>query len=88
VRALAALTLAGVVLGAAVGALYAAAAGTSLHRAVAYGIYAAAAVVLVLAPISSLKLIYRRTSLPLVEGWIFVGSALALCAVGAAIDVA
>jgi hypothetical protein len=44
--------------------------------------------VLVLAPLAATKLVYRRTNLPLVEPWVFVAAAIALCVVGAVVDVA
>jgi hypothetical protein len=44
--------------------------------------------VLVLAPLAATKLVYRRTSLPLVEPWVFVTAAIALCVVGAVVEVA
>ena len=74
--------------GALGGALYAAASGLQYHKGIAYGLYAAAAVVLVLAPLAATRLVYRRTNLPLVEPWVFVGAAIALCAVGALVEIA
>jgi uncharacterized membrane protein (UPF0136 family) len=74
--------------GALGGLLYAVAAGLQYHRGIAYGLYIAGAIVLVLAPLAATKLVYRRTNLPLVEPWVFVGAAIALCVVGAAVDVA
>jgi hypothetical protein len=74
--------------GALGGVLYAAAAGLQYHQGIAYGLYLSGAVVLVFAPLAATKLVYRRTSLPLVEPWVFVGAAIALCVVGAAIEVA
>ena len=70
------------------GVLYAAATGLQYHKGIAYGLYVAGAVVLVLAPLAATRLVYRRTSLPLVEPWVFVGAAIALCVVGAAVEVA
>ncbi|HET8529415.1 MAG TPA: hypothetical protein VFL60_10920 [Gaiellaceae bacterium] len=70
------------------GLLYAAAAGLQYHRGIAYGLYIAAAVVLVLAPLAGTRTVYRRTSLPLVQPSAFVAAAIALCVVGAVIDVA
>jgi hypothetical protein len=34
------------------------------------------------------KRFYRRTNLPLVEGWMLLSAAIALCVVGAVIDAA
>jgi hypothetical protein len=44
--------------------------------------------VLVLAPLAATRVVYKRTNLPLVEPWVFVGAAIALCVVGAAVEVA
>jgi uncharacterized membrane protein (UPF0136 family) len=74
--------------GALGGLLYAAAAGLQYHRGIAYGLYVAAAIVLVLAPLAATRVVYKRTNLPLVEPWVFVGAATAICVVGAAVDVA
>jgi hypothetical protein len=75
--------------GAAGGAIFQAlAGGSSYHRAVAYGLWFAAALCLVLMPLAGSKAIYRRTSLPLLDSWVFVGAATALCVAGAAIDAA
>jgi len=59
---------------------------TTYHRSVAYGLWIAAAVCLVVVPLAGSRTLYRRTSLPLLESWVFVGAAAALCIVGAAID--
>jgi len=59
---------------------------TTYHRAIAYGWWAAAAAILLLMPLAGSKGIYRRTSLPLVEGWVFVSAAAALCVAGALLD--
>jgi hypothetical protein len=47
-----------------------------------------AAVLLLAMPLAGSRRFYRRTSLPLVEGWIFVAGATTLSVVGALIDVA
>ncbi|MES1246589.1 MAG: hypothetical protein ABUS54_02820 [Actinomycetota bacterium] len=39
-------------------------------------------------PLAGSKAIYRRTSLPLLDAWVFVGAAAALCVAGAAVDAA
>ena len=70
------------------GVLYAAAAGLQYHKGIAYGLYIAGAAVLVLAPLAATRIVYRRTNLPLVEPSVFVGAAIALCIVGAAVEVA
>jgi hypothetical protein len=87
VRALAALTAAGVVCAVIGGAIFRGVhGGTPLTRAIAYGCWFAAAIVLVLAAVSGQKLVWRRTSLPVLESWVFVSSADVLTAAGAAID--
>ena len=84
---LARLAALGLVLGAAGGALFCALhGGTTYHRAIAYGWWIAAAICLVLMPIAGSKGIYRRTSLPLLEGWVFVGAAVVLSVAGALLD--
>ena len=88
-RALLGLSVAGGVLGAIGGALFGLLhGGTSYHRSIAYGLYIAAAVILVATPLAGSRRFYRSTSLPLVEGWVFVSVSIVLCAVGALIDVA
>jgi hypothetical protein len=42
----------------------------------------------VLTPLAGSKAFYRRTNLPLLESWVFVGAAAALCVAGAALDAA
>jgi uncharacterized membrane protein (UPF0136 family) len=74
--------------GALGGLLYAAASSLEYHQGIAYGLYVAGAVVLLLAPVSATRTVYKRTNLPLVEPWVFVGAAIALCVVGAAVEVA
>ena len=87
-RALVALSLAGAVCAVIGGAIFRVAHGSPhLTRAIAYGFWFAAAAALVLAAVSGQKLVWRRTSLPVVEGWVFVSSSVVLTAVGAAIDV-
>jgi hypothetical protein len=86
-REVAALSLAGLVCAAVGGAIFRVAhGGTPLTRSIAYGCWFAATIILVLAAVSGRKLVWRRTSLPLLEGWVFVSSAVVLTAVGAAID--
>ena len=74
--------------GALGGLLYAAASSLEYHRGIAYGLYVAGAAVLLLAPVSATRTVYKRTNLPLVEPWVFVGAAIALRVVGAADAVA
>jgi len=61
---------------------------THLTVALAYGCWFAAAALLVLMAVAAQRVIWRRTTVPLPEGWVFVASACALIAVGAAIDAA
>jgi hypothetical protein len=60
--------------------------GTTYHRAIAYGLWVMAALVLIAMPLAGSRRFYRSTDLPLVEGWVFVGAATTLTALGAAID--
>jgi hypothetical protein len=60
--------------------------GTTITRAVAYGCWIAAAAAIVLAVVSGQKLIWRRTNLPVLEGWVLYSSAVALTVLGAVID--
>jgi hypothetical protein len=86
-RELVALSLAGAVCGVVGGVIFwAVHGGTLLTRSVAYGLWFAATVILVLTVVAGRKLIWRRTSLPVLEGWVFVSAAIVLTAVGAAID--
>jgi hypothetical protein len=86
-RELAALSLAGAVCGVVGGVIFwAVHGGTLLTRSIAYGLWFAATVILVLTVVAGRKLIWRRTSLPVLEGWVFVSAAIVLTAVGAAID--
>jgi hypothetical protein len=43
---------------------------------------------MLLMPIVGSKRFYRRTSLPVVEGWMFLAAAAVLCVVGAVVDAA
>jgi hypothetical protein len=86
-RELAALSLAGAVCGVLGGVTFwAVHGGTLLTRSIAYGLWFAATVILVLTVVAGRKLIWRRTSLPVLEGWVFVSAAIVLTAAGAAID--
>jgi hypothetical protein len=86
-RELAALSLAGAVCGVLGGVIFwAIHGGTLLTRSIAYGLWFAATVILVLTVVAGRKLIWRRTSLPVLEGWVFVSAAIVLTAAGAAID--
>jgi len=87
VRELAALSLAGAVCGVLGGVIFwAVHGGTLLTRSIAYGLWFAATMILVLTVVAGRKLIWRRTSLPVFEGWVFVSAAILLTAAGAAID--
>jgi hypothetical protein len=86
-RSVAALTLGGGVLGALGGIVFWAAHGdTTLTRAVAYGLWFAAAAMFLVMAIAGRKLVWRRTNLPAVEGWVFITAAVVLTVAGAVID--
>lgn len=88
-RHVAVLTLAATVPAAIGGIVFWAVHGdTDLTRAIAYGFWFAAAVVLALMVLVGRRWVWRRTSLPVLEGWELVASAAALTVVGAVIDVA
>jgi hypothetical protein len=83
------LTLAGALLGALGGIVFWAAHGdTTLTRAIAYGLWFAAAAMFVLMAIAGRKLVWRKTNLPVLEGWVFIGAAVTLTVAGALIDAA
>ena len=83
----AALSLVGAVAGAVGGIVFWAAHGeTTLTRAIAYGLWVAAALCLALMIVVGRKLIWRRTSLPVPEGWVWVATAVVLTVAGAGID--
>jgi hypothetical protein len=89
VRHIAVLTLAAGVLAVLGGVVFWAANGDmDLTRAIAYGFWFAAAAVLVLMVLAGRKWVWRRTNLPVLEGWQLVASALTLTVLGAVIDVA
>ncbi len=60
--------------------------GTLITRSIAYGLWFAATVILVLTVVAGRSFIWRRTSLPVLDGWMFVSAAILLTAAGAAID--
>ena len=81
------LSLAGTACAVVGGVIYWAAHGdTTITRSIAFGCWVAAVVAIVLALVSGRKLVWRHTSLPVLEGWVFYSVAIALTAVGAAID--
>jgi hypothetical protein len=86
-RHAAAVSLVGAVAGAVGGLVFwAAAGGTTATRAIAYGMWFAAALCLVLMIVAGRKLVWRRTSLPVLEGWVWVAAAIVLTVAGALID--
>ena len=88
-RTLAALSVVGAVPAATGGVIFWAIHGdTTLTRSVAYGFWFAAAAMLALMAVAGRKWFWRRTSLPVLDGWMFVTSAVLLTVVGAAIDAA
>jgi hypothetical protein len=83
------LTLAAAVAAVLGGIVFWAAGGsTDATRAIAYGFWFAAAAVLGLMLLAGRRWVWRRTSLPVLEGWELLASAVALTVVGAVIDVA
>jgi hypothetical protein len=89
VRAAAVLSLAGAVPGALGGVVFWAAHGdTTLTRSIAYGLWFAAAIMLALMIFAGRRVVWRRTSLPVLEGWVFVTAAVVLTVAGAGIDAA
>jgi hypothetical protein len=62
--------------------------GTLLTRAIAYGFWFAAAAVLVAMMISGQRFVWRRLPVTPPEGWVFLTAAIALTAIGVAIDLA
>jgi hydroxyethylthiazole kinase-like sugar kinase family protein len=88
VRATVALSLAGAVCAIAGGTIFwAVHGGTTFTRSIATGCWVAATVTLVLAVVSGQRLIWRRTNLPVLEGWVLYSTTVALTVVGAVIDV-
>jgi hypothetical protein len=86
-RDVAALSLVGAVGGAIGGIVFWAATGdTTPARAIAYGLWFAATLCLVLMVVVGRKLVWRRTSLPVPESWVWVTTAVVLTIAGAAID--
>jgi hypothetical protein len=59
-----------------------------VRETIALVLWAVAAVLLLAMPVVGSKRFYRRTNLPLVEGWMLLSAAIALCIVGAVIDAA
>jgi hypothetical protein len=55
---------------------------------VAYGLWIAAALLLIAMPIAGSKQLYKRTSLSMPESWTFVVAAVVLTTAGALLDVA
>jgi hypothetical protein len=89
VRRVAAVTLVAAVPAAVGGVIFwAAHGGTALTRAVAYAFWFAAALYLVALPLAGSRLLWSRTSLPALEGWVLGSAAVVLTVLGAAIDVA
>ncbi len=86
-RELGALSLGGAVCGVVGGIIFwAIHGGTLITRSIAYGLWFAATVILVLTVVAGRSFIWRRTSLPVLDGWMFVSAAILLTAAGAAID--
>jgi hypothetical protein len=60
--------------------------GTTATRAIAYGFWFAAALLLLGMIVAGNKRVWRRTAVTMPEGWVFVASAVVLTVAGAAID--
>jgi hypothetical protein len=88
-RAAAILTLAGALAGALGGVVFwAAEGGTRATRAIAYGLWFAAAVLLVAMVAAAQRIVWQRMRMAPPEGWAFVSAATVLTLVGVAIDAA
>jgi len=88
-RGVVALSLAGAVPAVVGGIVFWAIHGdTTATRSIAYGFWFAAALMLVLMALAGRKWFWRRTSLPVLEGWVFVTAAVVLTVAGAGIDAA
>jgi Na+-transporting NADH:ubiquinone oxidoreductase subunit NqrE len=87
VRAAVALSLVGIVCAVVGGVIFSAVnAGSTVTRSIAFGCWIAAAVAFVLAIVSGRKLVWRRTNLPVLEGWVFYSAAVVLTLTGVVID--
>jgi hypothetical protein len=87
VRSIVALSIVGAVPATIGGLVFWAAHGrTTAARSVAYGFWFAAAAMLALMVVAGSKRVWRRTSLPVPEGWEFVTACVVLTAVGVAVD--
>jgi hypothetical protein len=88
VREVAALSLVGAACGIVGGVVFRLANGSPAYtRAIGYGCWLAATVLLVLTVVAGQKLIWRRTNLPALDGWMLVSAAVVVTAVGIVIDV-
>jgi hypothetical protein len=59
-----------------------------MREVVAYVLWGFAALCMLAMPVVGSKRFYRRTSLPVVEGWQLLAAAAVLCVVGAVVDAA
>jgi hypothetical protein len=59
-----------------------------MTRSIAYGFWFAAAVLLFAMAIATRKIFWRRTTLAVPEGWVFVAAAVTLTVAGALVDAA
>ena len=57
-----------------------------LTRAVAYGFWVAAALCLVVAAVTTRRIVWRKLPISAYEGWVFTSSAVVLTVVGAIVD--
>jgi hypothetical protein len=88
-RTVAALSVAGAFLAVLGGVIYRVVdGGTSITHAIASGLWFAAAVLFLGMLVTTSKSLWRRTTIAMPEGWMFLSAAVVLTALGAAIDVA
>jgi hypothetical protein len=88
-RTVAALSVAGAFLAVLGGVIYRVVdGGPSITHAIASGLWFAAAVLFLGMLVTTSKSLWRRTTIAMPEGWMFLSAAVVLTALGAAIDVA
>jgi hypothetical protein len=88
-RTVAALSVAGAVPAVLGGVVFWAVQGdTTVTHAIAFGLWFAAAVLFLGMLVTTSKSLWRRTTIAIPEGWMFLSAAVVLTALGAAIDVA
>ena len=86
-RAVIALSVVGILCAVIGGVIFSAVhGGSTVTRSIAFACWLAAALTFVLAIVSGRKLVWRRTNLPVLEGWVFYSTAVVLTVTGAVID--